>query len=99
MVNHPNRPTNPDHKCLMGFTAQQGVRDFLAQTPYPREYDTWSKVAQANYENGRLHAANMKLAGLQPPLFINRDNYQSQWRALRLQAIEAVGNATPGSIT
>lgn len=21
MVNHPNRPTNPDHKCLMGFTA------------------------------------------------------------------------------
>jgi hypothetical protein len=42
-----------------------GVFDYVTNREYPREYDSWPSLDQANYENGRLAAANMEAAGLQ----------------------------------
>ena len=39
-----------------------GWSDYRAGRPYRPEYETWSRIQQRNYENGRLRAANVKAA-------------------------------------
>lgn len=43
-----------------------GWRDYWAGRDYPFRFDCWSKVEQLNYEAGRLYAANVRAAGLDP---------------------------------
>ncbi len=42
--------------------ALRGWADYRAGLSYPTEYDTWEEVDQRNYENGRMRAANYRLA-------------------------------------
>jgi len=39
----------------------QGWTDYLAQRPYPVEYEQWDEIAQRHYERGRLRAAGAHL--------------------------------------
>lgn len=48
--------------------SDMGWRDYRAGAPFPRDYDLWPRIEQRNYENGRLRAANYKVAfGILPP--------------------------------
>lgn len=42
--------------------SEQGWKDYRQGISYPAAYDTWSEKDQRNYENGRMRAANYKLA-------------------------------------
>ena len=45
----------------------QGMCDYLDGITWNKEYETWDKYAQINYEFGRLAACNIDSAGLQFP--------------------------------
>jgi len=39
-----------------------GWREYAQGLPYPKAYDGWKEIDQRNYENGRMRAANYRLA-------------------------------------
>ena len=39
----------------------KGWQDYLADKPFPPEYDSWNQVQQRHYERGRLRAAGAYL--------------------------------------
>lgn len=64
---------------------------------FPKEYDTWSEIAQRNYENGRLTAAAFELVyKAESPKFntINSDTY-SKFCEYRSHVTRAIGKFIP----
>lgn len=64
-INNTTRPgTRPitDGEPVRNVIAW-GFNDRLDGAPYRPEYETWAPKTQQRYENGRLIAANMLLAG------------------------------------
>ncbi len=51
----------------------RGWEDYLAENPYPKEYDTWPEIAQRHYERGRLRAAGAPLIYRRVPAQEPRD--------------------------
>jgi hypothetical protein len=39
----------------------QGWQDYLADRPFPADYDSWTQAQQRHYERGRLRAAGARL--------------------------------------
>jgi hypothetical protein len=50
-----------------------GWEDYLADRPYPADYDTWEQIKQRHYERGRLRAAGAKLVYRRVPKKEPRD--------------------------
>jgi hypothetical protein len=67
--------------------SERGWAEYRAGMPYPAEYDSWRMLDQFNYENGRLRAANVKLARGWLPA--------RQTRCAIEEAVRRVGKALP----
>jgi hypothetical protein len=68
----------------------QGFKDARDGLKFPREYDSWERRLQENYERGRLVYHNIVLARLDTKL------NPMTFRTAREQAIKLVGAATGG---
>jgi hypothetical protein len=69
-----------------------GWADYRAGLPYHPQYDGWDSVAQRNYENGRLRAANVALAFTRIPRRQPADGDRDN--AIK-RAVRAVGPSIP----
>jgi hypothetical protein len=56
---HPSR-----HDPKLHWPIEKGYEDVRIGAPWPVEYETWGRADQTKYENGRLVATNIKLAGI-----------------------------------
>ena len=70
-----------------------GHSDYLAGLPFRPEYETWNEEAQYAYENGRLVAANMKLAGLKVPTWRPGVTRPQGYKDVAIAAEHRVGSA------
>jgi len=66
-------------KVLPNTYSAQGWEDYLAEKPYPKEYEQWDEVSQRHYERGRLRASGAHLIydpvpAKEPPDIILRTN-------------------------
>lgn len=93
MGNNSFRTAGKEILPKYGRFIQHGYNDYLSHRPFPDEYDTWDKVAQSNYECGRLHACNIKAAGLTPPKWRKNVALPRDFMKLACHAIDLVGAA------
>lgn len=78
--------------------AHRGHVDVSVDRGYPPEYDAWPEIDQVNYENGRLTAANMKLAfGDVPRISTTSEEDFADWQRFNAEAIGLVGKCRPVS--
>ena len=77
------------------IAAQIGYSDMVAGRPF----DIWrftDQIGQANYENGRLWALNIRMAGIDPPKWPKGKNLPALVRAMLAKSFDMVGGCQPG---
>lgn len=77
------------------IAAREGYTEARTGKPFNPDFFP-ERQNQANYENGRLYAANMRAAGIEPPPWPKGANIPAKVKALMSRSIESIGDPTPG---